>query len=76
MALMLDLATSHHLKSILEHPSRFVQSDADQYLFISDKVIVLVCVNDTLLFARNQQDIEKVIDSLREQGHSWKRNLL
>jgi hypothetical protein len=59
----------NHLKSKLEHPSLgFVQSDADQCLFISDKVIVLVYVDDTLLFARNQQDIENVIDNLREQG--------
>lgn len=59
----------NHLKSNLEHPTLgFVQSDADQCLFISDKVIVLVYVDDTLLFARNQSDIEEVITKLRELG--------
>jgi hypothetical protein len=58
----------NHLRSKLEHPSvGFVHLNVDQCLFISDKVIVLVYVDDTLLFARNQQDIENVTDNLREQ---------
>jgi len=40
--------------------------DVDPCLFISDKVICLVYVDDTLLYARNMKDIDDVIKALTE----------
>ena len=41
--------------------------DVDACLFISDKVICLTYVDDTLFFAKDIQDIDDVIDLLRDQ---------
>jgi hypothetical protein len=46
----------------------FVASEADPCLFVSDKVIALVYVDDTLLYARDMQDIDDVISGIRKQG--------
>ena len=51
----------HHLKSNLEAIGFEQQVDFDPCLFISPKVICLVYVDDTLLYARHQDDIEEVI---------------
>ena len=56
-----------HLKSNLEHIGFEQQVDIDPCLFISPKVICLVYVDDTLLYARNQQDIDDVIRRLTEE---------
>ena len=57
----------HHLKARLESPEcGFKQMiDVDPCLFISKKVICLVYVDDTLLYARNREDIDEVIHNLR-----------
>ena len=57
----------HHLKSNLEAIGFEQQVDFDPCLFISPKVICLVYVDDTLLYARHQDDIEEVIRLLRDQ---------
>jgi len=54
-----------HLKENLEKVG-FVQSDADACLFVSEKVICLVYVDDTLFFARDQKDIDKVAEALKK----------
>ena len=46
----------------------FKQSEADPCLFISDKVICLVYVDDTLFFATDPADIEGMITGLRREG--------
>jgi Reverse transcriptase (RNA-dependent DNA polymerase) len=43
----------------------FVPSDADPCLFVSDKCICLVYVDDTLFFARSQTDIDEIVQGLR-----------
>lgn len=53
------------LKSKLEGID-FVQSDADPCLFVSDKVICLVYVDDTLLFSPKQEYIDEVLEQLKE----------
>jgi hypothetical protein len=55
------------LKSKLEFVG-FTQSESDQCLFISDKVVCLVYVDDTLLFAENMQDIDDIIAALEAAG--------
>ena len=48
----------------------FVQAhEVDQCLFISEKVICLTYVDDTLLFAKEEKDIEEVIRKLKVQRH-------
>jgi hypothetical protein len=42
--------------------------EVDPCLFISDKVICLVYVDDTLLYAKDDQDIKDAIQSLRDRG--------
>ena len=54
-----------HLKSKLEQVG-FTQSESDHCLFLSDKVICLVYVDDTLFYARNVSDIDDVIAGLRK----------
>ena len=44
----------------------FVQSENDPCLFYSEKVICLVYVDDCLFFARDDEDIDKIIDSLKD----------
>ena len=53
-----------HLKKNLEAVGFEQQLDIDPCLFISPKVICLVYVDDTLLYARCQQDIDDVIHEL------------
>ena len=56
-----------HLKANLEAIGFEQQVDFDPCLFISPKVICLVYVDDTLLYARRQEDIDEVIHLLRDQ---------
>ena len=58
-----------HLKSKLEAVGFEQATEIDPCLFISDKVICLVYVDDTLLFARDMKDIDDVLNKLvHEQG--------
>ena len=45
----------------------FYQSKQDPCLFLSEKVICLVYVDDTLFYARNVKDIDEIIIKLRDQ---------
>ena len=56
-----------HLKSNLEAIGFKQAIDVDPCLFISDKVICLVCIDDTLLYAKNHDDVDKVIQQLTEE---------
>ena len=57
------------LKAKLEAVGFEQASEIDSCLFISDKVVCLIYVDDTLLFARNQEDIDEVLYKLvEEQG--------
>ena len=53
-----------HLKSNLEAIGFEQAIDVDPCLFISDKVICLVYVDDTLLHAKDSKDIDDVIEKL------------
>ena len=53
-----------HLKSNLEAVGFVQASEIDSCLFISDKVICLLCVDDTLLYARKKEDIDEVLRRL------------
>jgi len=57
-----------HLKSKLEKFGFKQQIDLDPCLFISDKVICLVYVDDTLFFARNEKDIDEVVMFLKNEN--------
>jgi hypothetical protein len=56
-----------HLKDKLESIG-FESSESDQCLFISDKVICLIYVDDTLLYADDMQAIDDCIAALRNAG--------
>ena len=56
-----------HLKLNLEAIGFEQQVDVDPCLFISDTVICLVYVDDTLLYAKNDEDIDLVIKRLQEE---------
>jgi hypothetical protein len=56
-----------HLKSNLEN-IRFIQSKFDACLFISDKVICIVYVDDTLFFSPYQEHIAQLISKLKGNG--------
>jgi hypothetical protein len=56
----------NYLKTKLERVGFVQQIDVDACLFISDKVICLVYVDDTLLYARNSEDIDEVLRRLQE----------
>ena len=56
----------HHLKGNLEKVG-FVPSEIDPCLFISEKVICLVYVDDTLFYSPKQEWIDESIQKLREQ---------
>ena len=56
-----------HLKERLESLG-FEQSDSDQCLFISDKVICLVYVDDTLLYDKSMTDVEEAINNIEDAG--------
>jgi hypothetical protein len=53
-----------HLKSNLEAMGFEQAIDIDPCLFISDKVMCLVCVNGTLLHAKNHDNADEVIQQL------------
>ena len=55
-----------HLEDKLEKIG-FVSSDSDPCLFISDKVICVVYVDDTLLLSPRPQYIDEVLAQLREE---------
>ena len=55
-----------HLKAKLEKIG-FVSSEADLCLFISEKVICIVYVDDTLLFSSHSEFIDEVLSQLREE---------
>jgi hypothetical protein len=54
-----------HLKSKLESIGFVAATNIDSCLFISDKVICLCYVDDTLLFSPKQEWIDEVIDKLK-----------
>jgi len=56
-----------HLKSKLEAVGFEQQVDVDPCLFISDKVVCLTYVDDSLFFAKCQEDIDEVIALLRDK---------
>ncbi len=56
------------LKSNLEAIGFQAAIDVDPCLFISDKVICVTYVDDCIMFAQNQEDIDKTIEDLREHG--------
>jgi hypothetical protein len=55
-----------HLKSKLEAIGFEAATDIDSCLFISDKVICLCYVDDTLLFSPKQEWIDEAIEKLRQ----------
>ena len=56
-----------HLKEKLELPHiGFKQSALDPCLFISDKVLCLVYVDDTLFFSPKQEYINAIVQKLRD----------
>jgi Reverse transcriptase (RNA-dependent DNA polymerase) len=57
-----------HLKSKLEAVGFRLQEDLDACLFISDKVICLVYVDDTLFYAPKVEYIDEVIELLKKEG--------
>jgi len=44
----------------------FKQSEVDPCIFISEKVICLVYIDETLFFSPNELDIDAVLKKLRE----------
>ena len=56
-----------HLKGNLEK-SGFKQSQHDPCLFISEKVICLVYVDDCLFFSKHQHDIDTAIEKIKDTG--------
>ena len=57
----------HHLRANLEAVGFEQQIDIDPCLFISPKVICLVYVDDTLLYARRKEDIDEVLWKLENE---------
>ena len=58
---------SAHLTSNLEDIGFEQMKEVDACLFISDRVICVTYVDDTLFFARDMKDIDDVIEKLRTQ---------
>ncbi len=56
-----------HLKTNLEQAG-FVSTEIDPCLFVSDRVICLVYVDDTLLYSPKPEYIEEALAKLRNQG--------
>jgi hypothetical protein len=50
-----------HLKDVLKEAGLKQQVDVDPCLFMSDKVICIIYVDDTLLFAKTMEDISDVL---------------
>ena len=59
----------HHLKTNLEAVGFEQQIEIDPCLFISPKVICLVYVDDTLLYARKKEDIDEILWKLENERH-------
>jgi hypothetical protein len=57
----------HHLRGKL-HDVLFNSSTSDPCLFISDKFISLVYVDDTLFFSPNQKYIDEIMLKLKAKG--------
>jgi len=57
-----------HLKTNLESIGFTAQTDIDPCLFISDKVVCLTYVDDTLFFSPRQEYINEAMDRLRSTG--------
>ena len=58
----------NHLKTKLESIGFVSQTDIDPCLFVSDKVICLSYVDDTLWFSPRQEYIDEAMNQLREVG--------
>ena len=58
----------HHIRSNMEKIGFVCAVDIDPCLFISDKVIAIGYVDDFCYLAREQKDIDEVIQKLREVG--------
>jgi hypothetical protein len=57
-----------HLNGNLESIGFMSNDDLDPCLFVSDKVIALVYIDDTLFYSPKQESIDDVINGLRECG--------
>ncbi len=57
-----------HLKGKLEAIGFESATDVDPCLFISDKVICLVYVDDTLFYSPKQEYIDEVVNKLQDDG--------
>jgi len=57
-----------HLKGNLEQAGFTSMTDIDPCLFVSDKVICLVYVDDCLLYSPDSRYIDETLKTLREQG--------
>ena len=57
-----------HLKGNLEQAGFTLMTDIDPCLFVSDKVICLVYVDDCLLYSPDSRYIDETLKTLREQG--------
>ena len=55
------------LKKKLHNVGLMQQTNIDPCLFLSDKVIMVLFVDDSLLFAHKKRDIEEIISKLRQQ---------
>ena len=58
----------NHLKGKLENIGFKAQTELDPCLFVSDKVICLTYVDDTLWFSPKQEYIDEALEKLREEG--------
>jgi len=56
-----------HSKSKLEDAGLICQESVDPCLFMSDKVICVMCVDDCLFFAKDQADIDDVVARLSQE---------
>jgi hypothetical protein len=56
-----------HLKGKLEKVG-FAQSENDPCLFMNDKVICIVYVDDTLFYSPNESYIQEAIESLKQEN--------
>ena len=56
------------MKEKLENTGLKQQTNLDQCLFMSSKVIALVYVDDTILFSPKGEYIDEVIEKLRDGG--------
>ena len=63
------VAFFRHLKANLEDVGFEQMIEVDPCLFVSEKVICLVYVDDMLLFAKDEKDIDDVIYKLRKEQH-------